>query len=79
MNCVNVRFIFKEAENKIFLLPTHKSNNWEGEKKRSKKHMKYITEHKKQASNGINEMIARKDLTALWEVGFSTYHMKILI
>lgn len=41
--------------------------------------MKYITEHKKQASNGINEMIARKDLAALWEVRFSVYHMKVLI
>lgn len=74
-----MRVIFKELENNNNLLLTHKWNRWEEEKKRNKNHMKYITEHKKQASNGINEMIARKDLAALWEVRFSAYHMKVLI
>lgn len=34
--------------------------------------MKYINEHRKQTSNGIND-IARKVLTTLWEVRFSVY------
>lgn len=48
-------------------------------KQRHKKHMEYIPENKNQASNDVSKIMARKDLTTLWEVGFSVYHLKMLI